>query len=600
MDSNSRFHPSETRPTLFTNFRDSTLESLVNHIGTKLQIDEKKRLHQTSPMGGLAFDVEGYDPPLVPIRSAPLFDSSETAAEAAEAYWMALLRETNFDAFDNLHQPDIQAQFPSTASAATLQDALNDLAKYAFFKNRNKALIDPRKFWRAQVPPSWLPESSETYGSESFAGVGVGPYISQFLLRGTQLAEKKEVTPADGIVAFGPQRLSQKIVLGTEKQAYLTNQKDWAQVHGGDASKVGDTALDREPNFIRTLRDGASYVHFDEIYQEYLIAASIILSLIPRPGNTLRPELHETDGTPKPGGGGQFVAESGQSFEYLNVGNPYRDSAAQNGFATFGVTHILTLLAETSTRAHKAGWFHKWRIRRLRPEEFGARVHSERVNNPSPTTGRKPLYTIPHELLYGQGRNANGQLRSVVDLCADTQQGSFLLPQAFSEGCPTHPAYPSGHATVAGASVTILKAMFNEDAEIDTYRLQNGALGISSRPDDPKTLKIGHELNKLASNILFFRGFAGVHWRSDSIAGVLLGELVAIELLVEQTMPSKNGTKFYRETLKNGGSPFFRLTTFKGEAIDIVDGAIRKVKPGRKPVYTFDEFAREHYAEAYA
>jgi hypothetical protein len=38
--------------------------------------------------------------------------------------------------------------------------------------------------------------------------------------------------------------------------------------------------------------------------------------------------------------------------------------------------------------------------------------------------------------------------------------GSALLPQAYPEGCPSHPAYPSGHATFAGAMVTVLKAFF--------------------------------------------------------------------------------------------------------------------------------------------
>ena len=39
--------------------------------------------------------------------------------------------------------------------------------------------------------------------------------------------------------------------------------------------------------------------------------------------------------------------------------------------------------------------------------------------------------------------------------------GSLMLPAAFPEGSPTHPSYTAGHATVAGACVTILKAMFD-------------------------------------------------------------------------------------------------------------------------------------------
>jgi hypothetical protein len=43
-----------------------------------------------------------------------------------------------------------------------------------------------------------------------------------------------------------------------------------------------------------------------------------------------------------------------------------------------------------------------------------------------------------------------------------TPQGTHLLPMAFPEGSPTHPAYGPGHGTVAGACVTVLKAFFDE------------------------------------------------------------------------------------------------------------------------------------------
>lgn len=32
------------------------------------------------------------------------------------------------------------------------------------------------------------------------------------------------------------------------------------------------------------------------------------------------------------------------------------------------------------------------------------------------------------------------------------QTGTFLLPQAFPEGAPTHPLYVAGHATIAEAA----------------------------------------------------------------------------------------------------------------------------------------------------
>lgn len=44
-------------------------------------------------------------------------------------------------------------------------------------------------------------------------------------------------------------------------------------------------------------------------------------------------------------------------------------------------------------------------------------------------------------------------------------------------------------------------------------------------------LKVGEELDKLASNVAVGRQFAGIHWRCDSHAGLRLGETVAIGLL---------------------------------------------------------------------
>ena len=42
---------------------------------------------------------------------------------------------------------------------------------------------------------------------------------------------------------------------------------------------------------------------------------------------------------------------------------------------------------------------------------------------------------------------------------------------------------------------------------------------------------MGHELNKLASNVGIGRNWAGVHYRSDAIASFKLGEQIAVEIL---------------------------------------------------------------------
>ena len=56
--------------------------------------------------------------------------------------------------------------------------------------------------------------------------------------------------------------------------------------------------------------------------------------------------------------------------------NPYARSRTQSGFVTFGAPHVLDVVGRVASAALKATWCQKWLIhRRLRPEEFGGRVH---------------------------------------------------------------------------------------------------------------------------------------------------------------------------------------------------------------------------------
>jgi hypothetical protein len=120
----------------------------------------------------------------------------------------------------------------------------------------------------------------------------------------------------------------------------------------------------------------------------------------------------------------------------------------------------------------------------------------------------------------------------VLDIVFDAN-GTFLLPQAFPEGAPCHPAYPSGHATWAGAAVTMLKAFFNESTIIPDPLVASPD-GLSVLPYTGPgfdQLTIGGELNKLAWNIAMGRNFAGIHWRTDAMEGLKLGEAVAISIM---------------------------------------------------------------------
>jgi hypothetical protein len=114
-----------------------------------------------------------------------------------------------------------------------------------------------------------------------------------------------------------------------------------------------------------------------------------------------------------------------------------------------------------------------------------------------------------------------------------SRYGTYLLPQAYPEGAPTHPAYPSGHAVIAGACVTMLKAFFDESFVIpDPVEAVHDGLSLAPYKGGAP-LTVGGELNKLASNIALGRNTAGIHWRSDGIEGLKLGEAVALSMMVD-------------------------------------------------------------------
>jgi hypothetical protein len=141
--------------------------------------------------------------------------------------------------------------------------------------------------------------------------------------------------------------------------------------------------------------------------------------------------------------------------------------------------------------------------------------------------------------------------------------GNALLPMAFPEGCPTHPAYGAGHATVAGACVTILKAWFKESTklvDLGVTPVQPADDGLTLAPyagADAGDLTVGGELNKLASNVGVGRDIAGVHWRSDATESLKLGEQLAIGILKDQKA-------CYNENF--GG---FSLTKFDGTTVTV-------------------------------
>jgi hypothetical protein len=120
---------------------------------------------------------------------------------------------------------------------------------------------------------------------------------------------------------------------------------------------------------------------------------------------------------------------------------------------------------------------------------------------------------------------------------------NYLLPMAFCEGSPMHPSYGAGHATVAGACVTILKAFFDHahpvtfaDNDTTAFVPTTDGSSLTREPVNNGRLTVEGELNKLASNIAIGRDWAGVHFFSDYLESIRMGEEIAIGILEEQKL----------------------------------------------------------------
>ena len=125
-----------------------------------------------------------------------------------------------------------------------------------------------------------------------------------------------------------------------------------------------------------------------------------------------------------------------------------------------------------------------------------------------------------------------------------------------------HTSYGSGHATVAGAAVTMLKAIFDETQLIQNPVVPNPADGGLTlipyiAPSGEPPLTVGGELNKVASNISQGRNIAGVHWRTDATESNALGESATIGML--------------RDIRRTFSEPFsgYTFTKFDGTTITV-------------------------------
>lgn len=476
-------------------------------IGVKLRAWE-------SMAAGNAFDLEGPDSQAVTMPPAPAFGSFELAAEMAEVYVQALLRDVNFTDIVNGNVPDelldklgaLPWFNPENNDGNAIKywaDNGEEVVHYLTAEERSRLRIGlkPQTFFRGITP-----------------GDEIGPYISQFLLAGNKglngnCESNEGRTAADGYINYGSISVDQRVRYAKLGKDYMNQWSNWYDVQQGadlsgseEYSKITDVnGVDHFRRFITTPRDLATYVHYDALYEAYLNACLILLDI-------------------------KAPFDPGLPFQDRN------DLDHQQAFALYGGPHILSLVTEVATRALKAVRFQKFNVhRRLRPEALAARIAKQRSG----------AFTIPEVTFMADQMEEILQLVSATNPTdSELPSGNFLLPMPFAEGSPMHPSYGAGHATVAGACVTILKAFFDSDYPLTIAGNDQTAFvptedGLELKTvsvADGKRLTVGGELNKLASNISIGRDWAGVHYFTDYIESIRMGEQIAIGILEEQKL----------------------------------------------------------------
>lgn len=504
-----------------------------------------------APTAGVVFELQGPDaqavtmPPAPPLLDASGAPNPELVLEMAEVYELAILRDQPLNDFE------AGSTNPALASSIVRLNALGYVTNQTGRPRKVNAAgeLDPQTVFRGSSP-----------------GVEVGPYLTQFLLIGnTDLngpANQGGGSVAEGKITYGVLQIDQKVPIAEPGKDYMITMSDYVDVQRGlkpPGETYGPTnggpilPPSRPPRrFISTPRDLATYVHYDALYESYLNACIILLGM----GTPFDPGFDHLSG----------VGEAaGNATTKRNAG----------GFALYGGPHILTLVTEVATRALKAVRFQKFNNHiRLRPEALAARIELLRAPTPAVTA------LTPPGLIRDIGELKTNLTNTLAAIAGGVGGGTHFLPMAFPEGSPMHPAYGAGHATVAGACVTILKAFFDTSAvlaetsfkdpcnqkiktevKFKRYSPGNPAMGIpadkpilfrapvlpnpgagvapagnlvSSYPEEFLTLE--GELNKLAANISIGRNMAGVHYFSDYYDSLRMGEEIAIGILEEQAL----------------------------------------------------------------
>lgn len=450
--------------------------------------------------------------------------SKYSAAEMVEVYAMALLRDIDFDVY-TVPNPDIQLAL----------DALNAFGSH--FRGPREQVDGDYKVTAKTLFRGNSPESLR------------GDYLSKYLLlrRPPLFASGCVPGTADLINAgifFGELAESMTAPQPNPRREFGLTWDNYVKIQNRQTPQKYQPGDFKGKVLISTGRNLASLVHVDGLYQEHAWAVDILTA-----GNY----------------------KTSPVSPYSNPADrPGVHSMNEGGGPTLGAPDAASLVGAVAIEAARLAWSQKYLVaRRGRPEVFGALIHKRKEG------GSEDVYgPINNKLLNNSAvRKLLERVRQENEGRGGSEASTYLLSQVFPEASPAHPSWPSGHATIAGACVTVIKAIFDDRSHL----LQQIDESPPFTDEDGEPLTVGGELDKLASNIALGRNFGGVHYRSDGEHGILLGESLALRFLQDHLRTYRE--RFRCDSSPDGTAPCFELTLRSGERVKLTKDEVIPLPP---------------------
>lgn len=369
-----------------------------------------------SPLAGHAYSLEGPDAGDLAMAPAPTLAGNELAAEMAEVYALALLRDVPFSELTNPHaavqrytlcERNGKVEVQGYETGFTVAEVIEQLGRARWFRRddgvrtsyEDLGINDPTEHELARRRARFGVDKTRIDGESVFRGSSPGckdgPYISQFLLIGnpsrgranapdgcsnTGYTYDTNSAPAMSAAALAKDnRAIPRAVLPVGVNAPITasgsSTGDDPMVAQGYVS-YGAQRIDQRINAHLTGRD-------------YMTDWSLWLD-VQNGADMSGTDAYMPDGNPRfiatPRDLATFVHFDQLYQAYLNAcllmfsygvgfdqGFPSGNHITRGSFATFGGPHVLSLLSEVASRALKAVRRQKFQQHlRGRPEQLGA------------------------------------------------------------------------------------------------------------------------------------------------------------------------------------------------------------------------------------